>query len=77
MAWYDDANQTLAIREYGSRAAMEKESRRAAERGWEIVSTTSKIRRQFWKLFLVGIGWLLWPTTGFIVTYRRPPPASR
>ncbi len=71
MAWYDDPNQTHTIREYGNRAAMEKEVRKAAEKGWEVVSTAPKTRRQIWKLLLVGIGWLLWPTTGYVVTFRR------
>ena len=45
MAWYDDPNQTHTIREYGSRAAMEKEVRKAADHGWDVVSTAPKTRR--------------------------------
>ena len=72
MSWYSDHSRSSAVREYGSRSAMDKDMRHAADHGWEVVSTAPKIHRQIWKLFLFGIGWLFWPTTGFVVTYRRP-----
>lgn len=71
MAWYAESGRTTAVKEYGSHGAMDKDVRNAAEHGWEVVSTVPKVRRQAWKLLGAVILWLLWPTTGYVVTYRR------
>ena len=76
MAWYDDPKQTFTVKEYGNRGAMERDMRKAGERGWDVVSTTSKTKRQFWKLILGLIGYFIWTTTGFVVTFRRQESAS-
>ena len=55
---------------------MERDIRKAGERGWDVVSTTSKTNHQFWKLILGLIGYWLWTTTSFIVTFRRQGEAS-
>ncbi len=76
MAWYDDAKKTHAVRDYGSQGSMERDMRKAGEHGWEVVSTTTKTNHQFWKLILGLIGYWLWTTTSFIVTFRRQGEAS-
>ena len=73
MSWYTDRSRSSAVREYGNRGAMDRDMNRAASHGWEVISTAPKTRRQLWKLSLGGLGWLFWPTTGFVVTYHRPP----
>ena len=48
---------------------MERDISRAAEHGWEVVSTVTYTRRPLWRL-IIPIWWLF-GTSGFTVTYRH------
>lgn len=73
MAWYDDTSKKATVREYKSRAEMDREVAKAAEQGWRVVTVNDLSQRAGCaRMGCLGFFALIWkPKSKILVTYAH------
>lgn len=73
MAWYDDTSKKATVREYKSRAEMDRDVAKAAAKEWRVVTVNDLSQRAgCMRMGFLGLFAFIWkPKSKILVTYAH------